>query len=110
MRLVVYSDFCGKACNNVKTIIKYICNEEQDKIKSITLDKVFTDFIEKKINDYIQKGIIQNKSEIFENIIDNDDITININMIGINDQPIITIIINIIYFSLIELLIYVDII
>ena len=84
-----------------------------DKIKSITLDKVFTDFIEKKINEYIQKGIIQNKSEIFENIIqysiDNDDITININMTGINDQPIITIIIQIIYFSLIELPIYVDI-
>lgn len=84
-----------------------------DKIKSITLDKVFTDFIEKKINDYIQKGIIPNKSEIFENIIqysiDNDDITININMTGINDQLIITIIIQIIYFSLIELPIYVDI-
>jgi len=27
--------FCGKACNNVKTIIKYICNEEQDKISEI---------------------------------------------------------------------------
>ncbi len=35
MRLVVYSDFCGKACNNVKSIIKYICNEEQDKINEI---------------------------------------------------------------------------
>jgi len=35
MRLVVYSDFCGKACNNVKTIIKYICNEQQDKISEI---------------------------------------------------------------------------
>lgn len=84
-----------------------------EKINSITLDKVFTDFIEKKINEYIQKGIIPNKSKLFENIIqysiDNDDITININMTGINDQPIITIIIQIIYFSLIELPIYVDI-
>ncbi len=35
MRLTVYSDFCGKACNNVKTIIKYICNEQQDKISEI---------------------------------------------------------------------------
>ena len=35
MRLVVYSDFCSKACNNVKTIVKYICNEEQDKITEI---------------------------------------------------------------------------
>ena len=84
-----------------------------EKIKSITLDKVFTDFIEKKINEYIQKGFIPNKSELFENIIqysiDNNDITININMTGINDQPIITIIMNIIYFSLIELPIHVDI-
>lgn len=66
-----------------------------------------------KINEYIQKGIIQNKSELLENIIeyniDNDDVTINIDMTGINEQPIITIIINIIYFSLVELPIYVDI-
>ena len=66
-----------------------------------------------KINEYIQKGIIQNKSELLENIIeyniDNDDVTINIDMTGINKQPIINIIINIIYFSLVELPIYVDI-
>lgn len=84
-----------------------------DKIKSITLDKVFTDFIEKKINEYIQKGIIQNKRKLFENIIqysiDNDDVTINIDMTGINKQPIITITLDIIYFSLIQLPIYVDI-
>ena len=84
-----------------------------DKIKSITLDKVFTDFIEKKINEYIQKGIIPNKSELFENIIqysiDNDDVTINIDMATINNQPIITITLDIIYFSLIELPIHVDI-
>ena len=84
-----------------------------EKIKSITLDKMFTDFIEKKINEYIQKGIIPNKSKLFENIIqysiDNDDVTININITGINQEPIIIIIINIIYFSLIELPIHVDI-
>jgi len=83
------------------------------KIKSIKLDEIFTDFIEKKINEYIQKGIIPNKSKLFENIIeysiDNDDVTININMTGINQEPIIIIIINIIYFSLIELPIHVDI-
>ena len=84
-----------------------------EKINSNTLDKVFTDFIEKKINEYIKKEIIPNKSKLFENIIqysiNNDDITINIDMTGINEQPIITIIINIIYFSLVELPIYVDI-
>ena len=85
-----------------------------EKINSITLDKVFTDFIEKKINEYIEKGIIPNKSKLFENIIqysiDNDDITINIDLTTVNDQPIINIIINIIYFSLIELPIHVDIV
>ena len=84
-----------------------------DKIKSIKLDEIFTDFIEKKINEYIQKEIIPNKSKLFENIIqysiDKDDVTINIDMTTINNQPIINIIMNIIYFSLIELPIHVDI-
>ena len=78
-----------------------------EKINSITLDKLFIDFIEKKINEYIEKGFIENKADLFGKIIeyniDNDDITINIDMTGINDQPIINIIINIIYFSLINL-------
>ena len=85
-----------------------------DKIKSIKLDEIFTDFIEKKIKEYIEKGLIPNKSELFENIIqysiDKDDVTINIDMTTINNQPIINIIMNIIYFSLIELPIHIDII
>lgn len=89
-----------------------------DKIKSNTIDKVFTDFMKKKINEYSEKGIIQNKSEIFENVIqysiDNNDITININMTDMIVQPInieyiVIIIINVIYFSIIELPINVDI-
>lgn len=84
-----------------------------DKINSNNLDEIFTDFIQKKINQYIEKGSIPNKSELFENIIqytiDNDDININIDMTTINSDPIISIIMNMIYFSLIELPIHVDI-
>jgi hypothetical protein len=35
IRLILYSDFCGKACNNVKTITKYICNHKSSKVNEI---------------------------------------------------------------------------
>jgi hypothetical protein len=78
-----------------------------DKIKSINLDEIFREFVVKKINHYIKNGLIPNENEIFENIIhyniNNDDITIDIDMTTINNESVIDIIINIIYFSLIEL-------
>ena len=35
IRLVVYSDFCGRSCSNIKTITNYICNEKVSSIKEI---------------------------------------------------------------------------
>lgn len=78
-----------------------------DKIKSHPFDKHFTDFVEEKLNEYIQKELIPDKSQILETIVDyninNNSITINVNMTGIDKQPIIDIIRIILYFSIINL-------
>ena len=78
-----------------------------DKITLIRLDPAFTEFVEQKLNEYIQKQLIPNTSEILEKIIhyntNGNDITINVNMTGIDKQPIFTIIIMILYYSIMNL-------
>lgn len=35
VRLIVYSDFCGKACNTIKSIQRYICDEDRNEVNEI---------------------------------------------------------------------------
>jgi len=78
-----------------------------DKIKSHPLNPELTDYVDEKLNEYIQNKLIPDKSQILEKIVDyninNNDITINVNMTGIDNQPIINIIRIILYFSVMNL-------
>ena len=38
IRLIVYSDFCGRSCNRVKTMIDFICNKKISSVKEIAYD------------------------------------------------------------------------
>lgn len=82
-------------------------NMLSDKIRFNSLDSVFTRYVEEKLTEYIEKQLIPNTSKILEKIIDynikDNDITINVNMTGIDNQPIFSIIIILLYYSIMNL-------